>query len=237
MKLGIMQPYFFPYIGYFSLIKYVDRFVFFDTPQYISHGWVNRNRILKQDGTANYFIVPIKKTSHLTPINKVFVNNDIQWKEKIYGQLSVYKRKAPYYAHVMAVIKNILDKPWENLSALNICGIKEICKFLSISTPFDIFSQMDLEIGDVSASDEWALNITKAMGYDVYVNPPGGMSFFDREKLTDIKNPFCPKKLKVEDDLNNCPLDLNITILYITFSPSWVPINFDNKIIQLLNNI
>ena len=53
MKLGIMQPYFFPYIGYFSLIKYVDRFVFFDTPQYISHGWVNRNRILKQDGTTN----------------------------------------------------------------------------------------------------------------------------------------------------------------------------------------
>ena len=45
------------------------------------------------------------------------------------------------------------------------------------------------------------------------------------------------QKLKVEDDLNNFPLDLNITILYITFSPSWVPINFDNKIIQLLNNI
>lgn len=182
MKLGIMQPYFFPYIGYFSLIKYVDRFVFFDTPQYISHGWVNRNRILKQNGTANYFVVPIKKTSHLTPINKVFINNEIQWKEKIYGQLSVYKRKAPYYAHVMEIIQDILDKHWENLSALNIYGIKEICKFLSISTPFDIFSQMDLEIGDVSASDEWALNITKAMGYDVYVNPPGGMSFFDRGK-------------------------------------------------------
>ena len=70
-----------------------------------------------------------------------------------------------------------------------------------------------------------------------YVWYKGIDSFFDREKLTDIKNPFCPKKLKVEDDLNNFPLDLNITILYITFSPSWVPINFDNKIIQLLNNI
>ena len=50
-------------------------------------------------------------------INKVFINNEIQWKEKIYGQLSVYKRKAPYYAHVMEIIQDILDKHWENLSS------------------------------------------------------------------------------------------------------------------------
>ena len=87
----------------------------------------------------------------------------------------------------MEVIKDILDKPWENLSALNICGIKEICKFLSISTPFDIFSQMDLEIGDVSASDEWALNITKALGYSEYWNPPGGVEFFNRSKYEKAK--------------------------------------------------
>nr|WP_204162773.1 WbqC family protein [Sporofaciens musculi] len=61
MKIGIMQPYFFPYIGYFSLIEYVDKFIFFDTPQYISHGWVNRNRVLNQNGNPDYIIVPIKK--------------------------------------------------------------------------------------------------------------------------------------------------------------------------------
>ena len=76
MKLGIMQPYFLPYIGYFSLIHYVDEFIFFDTPQYISHGWVNRNRILKQGGGTNYIVVPIAKARRETPIK------DIQIKAK-----------------------------------------------------------------------------------------------------------------------------------------------------------
>ena len=197
MKLGIMQPYFFPYIGYFSIIKYVDRFVFFDTPQYISHGWVNRNRIIKQDGTAGYIVVPIKKASHLTPINMIQINNDIKWREKIYGQLSVYKRKAPHYNHVLDVVTNILSKPWNNLSELNIYGIKESCKALCISTPFDRFSKMGIEINGVTAPDEWGLKISRSMGYDVYVNPPGGMSFFDREKYrkNDIKLEFLQAEL------------------------------------------
>jgi small ligand-binding sensory domain FIST len=55
MKLGIMQPYFMPYIGYFSLIKNVDEFILFDTPQFIRHGWIERNRILKSNGEPLYF--------------------------------------------------------------------------------------------------------------------------------------------------------------------------------------
>lgn len=85
LKLGIMQPYFFPYIGYFSLINYCDRFIYFDTPQYIHHGWVNRNRILKQGNDAAYITVPTKKAARDTPINKIIINNALAWKEKIYG--------------------------------------------------------------------------------------------------------------------------------------------------------
>ena len=69
MKLGLMQPYFFPYLDYFSLIKYCDKFIFFDTAQYIRRGWYNRNRILKQDSSPNYFTVHIKKAHRETPIN------------------------------------------------------------------------------------------------------------------------------------------------------------------------
>lgn len=54
LKLGIMQPYFFPYAGYFSLIDYSDKFVFFDTSQYIKKGWVNRNRILNPRGGVRF---------------------------------------------------------------------------------------------------------------------------------------------------------------------------------------
>ena len=49
MKLGIMQPYFFPYLGHFALIAAVDEWVVFDIPQYTRKSWINRNRVLHPD--------------------------------------------------------------------------------------------------------------------------------------------------------------------------------------------
>lgn len=197
MKIAIMQPYFFPYLGYFSLIKHTDKFIFFDTPQYIKHGWVNRNRILKQDGEPHYFIVPIKKASQQTAINKVEINNAIPWKEKIYGQLTVYKKKAPFYQAVMDFLHGILDMEYSNLSKLNILSTVRTCQFLGIDIDYDVYSNMDLQIENVNAPDEWALRITEKLGYEVYVNPIGGLSFFDREKykLQNIKLEFLRQEL------------------------------------------
>ena len=45
-KIAIMQPYFFPYIGYFQLINSVDEFIIYDNIQYTKGGWINRNQIL-----------------------------------------------------------------------------------------------------------------------------------------------------------------------------------------------
>ena len=183
MKIGIMQPYFFPYIGYFSLINYVDKFIFFDTPQYISHGWVNRNRILKQNGTVGYITVPVKKMPQQTTIKDILIADNIDWRARIYGQLTAYKRKAPYYREVIGFIHSILNERQSNkLSDLNIAGIRAISLYLGLEDKFEIFSQMDINISQVEQPDEWALKITKAISGDIYVNPPGGESFFDRNK-------------------------------------------------------
>lgn len=197
MKIAIMQPYFFPYLGYFSLIKHTDRFIFFDTPQYIKHGWVNRNRILKQDGSPHYFIVPLRKTSQKAAINEIEINNAISWREKIYGQLTVYKKKAPFYKDVMDFLHEILDMECSNLSKLNITSTIRTCQFLGIDINYDVYSDMDLQIENVNAPDEWALRITKQLGYEVYVNPIGGLSFFDREKYKaqNIKLEFLKQEL------------------------------------------
>ena len=74
MKIAIMQPYLFPYIGYFSLIYNTDRFVFFDTPQYIRKGWINRNRIISSSGEPIYFTVPTQKAARETAINQILIN-------------------------------------------------------------------------------------------------------------------------------------------------------------------
>ena len=183
MKLGIMQPYFFPYIGYFSLIQYVDKYIFFDTPQYIHHGWVNRNRIQKQGGGVKYIVVPICKNRRGTAIKEIVIDNSKNWREAIYGSLSAYKRKAPYYEATEELVYNILEKAGESLAQLNIYGIMEICRYLDIHTEFDIYSQAGIDVSNqVRMADEWALYITKELGFDTYVNPPNGESFFDRDK-------------------------------------------------------
>lgn len=179
-----MQPYFFPYLGYFSLIKYVDKFIFFDTPQYIHHGWINRNRIIKQNGCDTYIIVPLKKAPRETPIYNMIIDSQSNWKTKIYGQLSVYKKKAPFYKRTLDIVNQILESEsyGESLAKLNIYSTVEICKLLQIGQNYGIYSQMNLEIDKVNAPDEWALNITKALNFDTYVNAPGGKAFFCTEK-------------------------------------------------------
>ena len=72
MKLAIMQPYLFPYLGYFQLIAAVDKFVFYDDVNFIKNGWINRNRLLIS-GKVNYITIPLSGASSFLKINQVLV--------------------------------------------------------------------------------------------------------------------------------------------------------------------
>lgn len=186
MDIAIMQPYLFPYLGYFSLIKNTDYFIFFDTPQYIKKGWINRNRILGCGGKDIYFTVPVEKAPRETSIKEIKIDKSFDWRQKWLGQMSIYKRRAPHYKDVMELLNNVLNYDYEYISELGIKSVLETCKYLDISIKYDIFSKMDIPNLNVNAADEWALFITKYMGYDTYINPPGGKSFFCKEKY--LKN-------------------------------------------------
>lgn len=193
MKLGIMQPYFFPYIGYISLIKQTDEFMLFDPVQFIHHGWIERNRILKPLDKQHapipgenwqYIAIPLIKHSRETLIRDIRINNDIDWKSKILAQLmNSYKKRAPYYEAAMEVIRKGLDIETDSIVELNRHILEEICKYLKISTKISVFSEENLTIESPQAPDEWALNICQAKGnVDEYWNPPGGVEFFDPKK-------------------------------------------------------
>lgn len=182
MSIAIMQPYFFPYIGYYSLVANTDWFVFFDTPQYIRRGWINRNRILSCKNEPIYVNIPIHKTDRSTAIKDIRIDNDLSWKEKMYGQLTVYKTKAPNYNDVMDLVHDVIETDTQSLSIMAQKSITETMRYLNISKEYDLFSEMGLPEFTVSAPDEWALYITKELGYDTYINPIGGMTFFDRTK-------------------------------------------------------
>lgn len=182
MRLGIMQPYFFPYLGYISLIKHSDKFILFDTAQFIRHGWIERNRILKPGGGWQYISVPLVKHSQKTPINKIEINNGTDWKEKILSQMVHYK-KAPYYGMVMNLLQEVFEQEYTDIVSLNKEALEQVCTYLKIKTDIMVFSKMNLSIDEASEPDEWALNICKAIsGANEYWNPPGGMEFFDVNK-------------------------------------------------------
>lgn len=183
MKTSIMQPYFFPYIGYFSLIKHTDSFVLFDTVQFIRHGWIERNRILKQNEGWLYIKVPLLNKRREDLIKDVYIDNTIDWKRKIIAQLQPYKKIAPNYFIVIDIINNIFEKDYETIVDLNLEIIKSVCHYLKIDKNIKVFSKMNLVIEEPKSPDEWALNICKSLGnVTEYWNPPGGQSFFDKKK-------------------------------------------------------
>jgi hypothetical protein len=185
MKVAIMQPYFMPYLGYFSLIKHVDQFILFDTAQHIRHGWIERNRILKLDNEPMYIKVPLVKHNRETLIKDIRINNNLQWKQKIYAQLLHYKKRAPYYNVVIALVEDIFQEDFDAITRLNFVILNKISKHLGIFTPIKILSEMNLVIDEATKPDEWALNICKAIGAKDYYNAIGGKSFFDTQKYSD----------------------------------------------------
>ncbi|HCT4930422.1 TPA: WbqC family protein [Morganella morganii] len=182
MNVAIMQPYFFPYIGYFSLIQSCDKFIIFDTPQFMRKGWIERNRILKLSGGSTYIKVPLIKSPLDTAILDMKINNDTDWKNKIISQLDIYKKIAPFYKPTMDLVNQCLDGEYTKISKLNENIIRKISLYLGITTEISVYSSSTDIINHVNNPDEWALEICKKIGAKTYINAPGGKEFFNKEK-------------------------------------------------------
>lgn len=183
MKLGIMQPYFFPYLGYFSLIKATDKWIVFDTAQYVNRSWINRNRIIDPNSDGwKFFTCPVKKHPLKTAINAVNIQNEQDWINKILAQLGFYKKFAPYYDQVIDFLKIVFSSEQSKLIDLNIRTLRATCEYIGINFNYELLSQMNLNFEPVKEADEWGLNICKALDVTEFINPEGGQSFVDRKK-------------------------------------------------------
>jgi len=185
MKLAIMQPYFFPYIGYWQLIHAADCFVLFDDIQYMRHGWVNRNRILKPGGGWQYILVPLKKHDMTESIKNVQAHPDKEWKELIIGQLAHYKKKARYFDETYKLVRDTLySNNEQSIAAINFVIIKNVCAYLDIKKEIIQSSKQSLDYADVGGAGEWALRIAEQMGAAEYINPAAGEELFNRDKFS-----------------------------------------------------
>jgi len=178
MKLAIMQPYFFPYIGYWQLIHAVDRFVIYDDVNYIIRGWVNRNRILI-NGEPSYITLPLQQASQNRRICDIFLQPSSIWRDKLVKMVENTYRKALYFSEVFPVIERVVRYKTDNLSDYLAHQLQTLAAFMDIKTQFIVTSRC-YGNNDFSGQKR-ILDICKREGASTYINPQGGQALYDRD--------------------------------------------------------
>lgn len=181
-RLAGMQPYFFPYLGYWQLIAAVDCFVLFDEAQYIKQGWVNRNRILKPGGGWQYIQVPVARHSQTTAIRDVQIAPESSWKIKIINQLAHYKTKATHFWETMEIVEStLLSGDEKTIGALNCRIVRQICEALSIRSEIITSSDYKFDYSAVTKPSDYALVHAQRLGATELVNPINGITLLSEE--------------------------------------------------------
>ncbi|TCI22594.1 hypothetical protein EVJ33_06940 [Exiguobacterium sp. SL-10] len=178
MNVAIMQPYFFPYIGYFQLIHAVDTFVVYDDVHFIKKGWIHRNRILL-DGNPHPFTLSIQKMSQ----NRLICDHErAQPNEIVEQQLKLLRHayhKAPQFEHVFPLLERVIRAPERNVGKYLAYGIEEIARYLGISTTFMLSSE--LSAGVELKGQARILKMCQQLGATHYVNAINGMALYDTD--------------------------------------------------------
>lgn len=130
MKVAIMQPYFFPYIGFFQAISSVDKYIIYDELNYIKEGWVNKNRILIVNGKPRNISVPVVSKSSSKKISEVRIDNTKNWKKKMLNSIFLNYKKSAYFDSIFPTIEKVFKEDYEYLTELNYKSIYEVSSLL-----------------------------------------------------------------------------------------------------------
>jgi hypothetical protein len=175
VKLAIMQPYFFPYIGYWQLINAVDTFVIYDDVNYIKQGYINRNSILSGNDSQRITLEVIGASSNKL-INEIQRGNNVK---KLLKTLSQTYSKAPEYDRVFPLIEDILNSREKNLAKFLGGSIVKISNHLKINTKI-IFSSDIEKNSNLNAQDK-ILDICERLEVNRYINAIGGQELYNQE--------------------------------------------------------
>jgi len=175
-----MQPYFFPYIGYFQLIKAADLFIAYDNIKYTKKGWINRNRILR-DGKDVVFSIPLRKDSDSLDIRNREISADFK-KAKLLNQVREAYRRAPYFERTFPLVERIVLEKEANLFQFILKSIKEVCERLAIRTEIVVSSSLQIDHSLTGKTKVVAL--CKHVGADVYINSIGGQDLYSKDDFS-----------------------------------------------------
>lgn len=201
MRLAAMQPYFFPYLGYFQLIAAADQFLLYDNLNYIRQGWVHRNRIRLKGGGEFYCAAPLLGASSNVRIRDVRVDPAGRWPGRFLDLLEHNYKKAPFFDEVFPALERAVRRPATHLTEVNRNGIRAVAEFLGIATPISHDTAPFQDFEDAAHAEQpspWLAALARELGTadvktlrvlylcrqaraDVYLNPPGGRDLYARD--------------------------------------------------------
>lgn len=178
MRLGIMQPYFLPYIGYWQIINAVKKYVIYDDVNFIKGGWINRNRVL-MNGQGFMINTPLRNASRNKLINEIELLNNPLDKKRLLKTFETCYKKAPQYLMVLPIIENIINYDEKNLAKYLEYSIKQICMYLYIDT--EIIISSEIKKNCALKGKEKVVEIIRKLGADEYINAIGGQQLYSFE--------------------------------------------------------
>lgn len=231
MKLAIMQPYFFPYIGYFQLISSVDKFIVYDDLNFIKKKWINRNRILIRNSGPHFISVPVSDKSSARKISETLIDNSWNWRDKLKKTIRMNYKKALMFNEVFPLVEQLIDFKTDRLAEFNFNLISSICQHVHIKTMIvqgsSDYHDLEQKLTDpefISGSypgydvkTARILEICKMSKASSYYNAPGGMSLYSPRD-------FSAHGIELKF-VKTCPLE------YRQFSPEFIP---DLSVIDVL---
>ena len=182
MKLAIMQPYFFPYIGYFKLISQSENFVYLDDVNYIKQGWVHRNRILVNKQPL-WVSLSLSNASQNRKINEIQIFFEDKIQEKILKTILMNYKKAPFFEETYSLIERLINYEDKNLANFLVHSTTEIAKSLKIDGVFARSSEL-MDTSSLRAQEK-ILAICKHHKTKDYINAPGGRDLYDEKYFTE----------------------------------------------------
>ncbi|MDO4567484.1 MAG: WbqC family protein [Clostridia bacterium] len=177
---AVMQPYLFPYIGYFQLINACDVFISLDNVQYVKRRWMNRNRIIvdRRASAAGFFTFPVVSAPQQTNMCDTYYSDGVtEAQERLLKTLSMCYAGAPYLDAAVELLREAFSFPDRNLARFNLNSLRVICDYLGVKTEFATASELlpACEGGDAT---ERILNLCKAVNASTYINLPGGEELY-----------------------------------------------------------
>ncbi len=178
MRLAVMQPYIFPYLGYFQLLSAADRFVFFDDVNFIKKGWIHRNQLLVS-GQKNLFSIPLQRASQNKLIKDTYLHpSDYgRWRNTFLKTVDQNYRQAPFFPAVYDLLSQVLRGAHDTIADLAIDSVESVAKYVGLSIDFRQSSSLPYD-RSLKGQDK-IVAICQQQKATTYVNLIGGTELYD----------------------------------------------------------